>query len=349
MSDPNQNHDLKEQYPLFHLFGALLQNLCDTVAVHFPHLRTPAAPLPDSSKKLRMESSYANDETATTQVVISNVHDTPKLNSSEPEAIRAFVEKVKSLHASGMNCKVDQWIVNSRDHFSLATNLTGYKILEDRSDFSRVTSNTSLFISKMEQYLIARGNTEGALTLEDKVRKDLKLNIHDVLDIPSVEKLIDKWSRFMEDNKTLLDDKSRSQVPEIKSFLDVNLKGKISDAQGYLMGKVKQFHTTDKPNTLYIVVDKYIDFIFGAQDACRVAKSCGYQICEGPTAKRNFTSADMYATAGSTSASGHGKKVLPSRLQYRLTKGVTRPVKGHYLTYHTTCYLFCYYKHVKAG
>jgi hypothetical protein len=207
-----------------------------------------------------------------------------------------------------MTCKVDQWIVNSRDRFSLATNLTGYKILEDRADFSRVTSNTSLFISKMEQYLIARGNTEGALTLEDKVRKDLKLPIHDVLDTSSVEKLIDKWSRFMEDNKTLLDDKSRSQVPEIKSFLDVNLKGKISDAQGYLMGKVKQFHTTDKPNTLYVVVDKYIDFIFGAQDACRVAKSCGYQICEGPTAKRNFTSADMYATAGSTSASGHGKK-----------------------------------------
>ena len=134
----------------------------------------------------------------------------------------------------------------------------------------------------MEQYLIARGNTEGALTLEDKVRKDLRLPIHDVLDIPSVEKLINTWSRFMEENKTLLDDFSTSQVPEIKTFLDINLKGKISDAQGYLLGKVKQFNTNDKPDRLCVVVDKYIDFVFGAQDACRVAKSCGYQSAKAP-------------------------------------------------------------------
>jgi len=32
-----------------------------------------------------------------TQVVISNVHDTPKLTSCEPEDIRRFVEKSKTM------------------------------------------------------------------------------------------------------------------------------------------------------------------------------------------------------------------------------------------------------------
>ena len=188
------------------LVGDILHNLKDTASVYHPDLILPTASqldlpaAPQSDLKRSKGDSCSTEEIMATQVVVSNVHDTPKLTSSDPNDIRSFVEKVKSLHASEMTCRVDHWIVNSREKYSIASNLTGYRIIENRDDFETVMLNTALFITKMEQYLVARGNTEGAHTLDDKVRKSLKFNIHDVLDTRAVELMVDKWSQFIDDN-----------------------------------------------------------------------------------------------------------------------------------------------------
>ena len=71
----------------------------------------------------------------------------------------------------------------------------------------------------------------------------------------------------MDDNKTLLADPA-SQVPEIKTFLEINQRGRVSEAQAYLLGKVN----TDKPERLQAVVNKYIDLIFDAQEACKILR-----------------------------------------------------------------------------
>jgi hypothetical protein len=167
--------------------------------------------------------------------------------------------------------------------------------------------NTALFITKMEQYLVARGNTEGAHTLDDKVRKSLKFNIHDVLDTRAVELMVDKWSQFIDDNRTLINNPA-SQTAEIKSFIEINTRGRVTEAQGYLMGKVKQYQTTDRPERLLSVVEVFIDLTYGAQEACKVAKSCGYRISAAPIAKRDIDTSDMYSTVGYSSSSGYGTK-----------------------------------------
>ena len=107
--------------------------------------------------------------------MISNVHDTPKLTSCEPDDICRFVEKVKALHASGVDCKIDQWIVNHKDKEALAIFLLGNQIISDPSELGPILDDTATFIEKMEQFLIARGCDAGDVTLNRKVHNHLKL------------------------------------------------------------------------------------------------------------------------------------------------------------------------------
>ena len=106
---------------LMGLVGDILHNLKDTASVYHPNLILPTASqldlpaAPQSDLKRSKGDSCSTEEIMATQVVVSNVHDTPKLTSSDPNDIRLFIEKVKSLHASGMTCRVDHWIVDSKD------------------------------------------------------------------------------------------------------------------------------------------------------------------------------------------------------------------------------------------
>ena len=158
------------------------------------------------------------------------------------------------------------------------------------------------------------------------------MNIHDILDTNAVETLVDKWSQFIEDNKMLVDNPA-PQFAEIKTFIEINFNnGRVTDAQSYLMGKSKQFQSTYKPERLQVVVDKYIDFVFGAQDACRIAKSCGYRIRDAPIAKRDIETADLYSTSVYNSDSGYGIKGRSSKGPSTMYHKGTPLARGHPLT-----------------
>ena len=87
----------------------------------------------------------------TTTVLVTNVHDTPSLLSVDPSAVRIFVDKVKSLHATHYVCKPDLWIVNNKDKHQLACQLRGKTIISKMEEFDSILVNTEILIQMMDQ------------------------------------------------------------------------------------------------------------------------------------------------------------------------------------------------------
>jgi hypothetical protein len=161
----------------------------------------------------------------------------------------------------------------------------------------------------MEQFLIARGCDAGDMTLNRKVQIHLKLIIHDILDMKAVESLVIKWTQFQSDNKAEVESNINQEV-EIKAFLEVNSKGtRVTDAQAYLIDKVRKFVAAEKPTSLAVVVTRYLQYVYETQVACRVAWSCGYRVRDAPIGKRSAETAGLYGyTTEYSNKSGYGKK-----------------------------------------
>ena len=225
------------------------------------------------------ENKRSDDNKVTsTTVVVTNIHDTPSLNSVDNSAVKTFVDKVRNLQTKEFACRPDSWIVNKKHKKQLASQLKGAKIISNLEEFDAILLDTDLFVKTMDRYLVARG-CSGDSSLVDKVTQYLRLSVRDVRDIEEVDDLSQKWFTFEDEH---LDSSAGVdiQLPAITQFVEVNSRGSTTQAHKYLINKVRDFVTTTKPKTLSEVVLKYIDFIYSAKEHCDVAFSCGYRILD---------------------------------------------------------------------